>query len=314
MLGSIPLLSFRVAAVQPSDNISRKHTFKVSRPSCLGGRGSARGGGGLGAPLLSPAAEGGGPAPLGQTSAGAAPRAPRPVARPREPPCRGGGSRGPRCRGCDILAPLGPGHGTHGQTPSTLQKLGLVSRWGQERQTPRKVPEGGVRGSLTPTCETAARLAVPMEIPGSLRVCQARSPLPGLPLLRAALRALTASGCRVRRSGLRVTPGQGLGLGRSVLQSRVPCPGRRGDARSLSPAPGEGRDHKEQLVKLWLRGAASRWGNGLFNHHQPRWTQTRTPRPAGGPPPPPRQARLPGPPLGARGTSGLRPRDGHPLP
>lgn len=30
ILGSIPLLSFRVAAVQPSDNISRKHTFKVS--------------------------------------------------------------------------------------------------------------------------------------------------------------------------------------------------------------------------------------------------------------------------------------------
>uniref|UniRef100_A0A8C4KDL8 Pleckstrin homology domain containing A6 n=1 Tax=Dromaius novaehollandiae TaxID=8790 RepID=A0A8C4KDL8_DRONO len=28
ILGSIPLLSFRVAAVQPSDNISRKHTFK----------------------------------------------------------------------------------------------------------------------------------------------------------------------------------------------------------------------------------------------------------------------------------------------
>lgn len=33
ILGSIPLLSFRVAAVQPSDNISRKHTFKVSWPS-----------------------------------------------------------------------------------------------------------------------------------------------------------------------------------------------------------------------------------------------------------------------------------------
>lgn len=32
VLGSIPLLSFRVAAVQPSDNISRKHTFKVSGP------------------------------------------------------------------------------------------------------------------------------------------------------------------------------------------------------------------------------------------------------------------------------------------
>lgn len=32
ILGSIPLLSFRVAAVQPSDNISRKHTFKVSWP------------------------------------------------------------------------------------------------------------------------------------------------------------------------------------------------------------------------------------------------------------------------------------------
>ncbi|XP_072670794.1 pleckstrin homology domain-containing family A member 6 isoform X3 [Canis lupus baileyi] len=30
ILGSIPLLSFRVAAVQPSDNISRKYTFKVS--------------------------------------------------------------------------------------------------------------------------------------------------------------------------------------------------------------------------------------------------------------------------------------------
>ncbi|XP_069897837.1 pleckstrin homology domain-containing family A member 6 isoform X8 [Dipodomys merriami] len=30
ILGSIPLLSFRVAAVQPSDNISRKHTFKVA--------------------------------------------------------------------------------------------------------------------------------------------------------------------------------------------------------------------------------------------------------------------------------------------
>ncbi|XP_060145633.1 pleckstrin homology domain-containing family A member 6 isoform X5 [Globicephala melas] len=29
VLGSIPLLSFRVAAVQPSDNISRKHTFKA---------------------------------------------------------------------------------------------------------------------------------------------------------------------------------------------------------------------------------------------------------------------------------------------
>lgn len=33
VLGSVPLLSFRVAAVQPSDNISRKHTFKVSGPS-----------------------------------------------------------------------------------------------------------------------------------------------------------------------------------------------------------------------------------------------------------------------------------------
>lgn len=31
VLGSIPLLSFRVAAVQPSDNISRKYTFKVSK-------------------------------------------------------------------------------------------------------------------------------------------------------------------------------------------------------------------------------------------------------------------------------------------
>uniref|UniRef100_A0A5F8H4N1 Pleckstrin homology domain containing A6 n=1 Tax=Monodelphis domestica TaxID=13616 RepID=A0A5F8H4N1_MONDO len=30
ILGSIPLLSFRVGAVQPSDNISRKHTFKVT--------------------------------------------------------------------------------------------------------------------------------------------------------------------------------------------------------------------------------------------------------------------------------------------
>nr|XP_055224963.1 pleckstrin homology domain-containing family A member 6 isoform X5 [Gorilla gorilla gorilla] len=30
ILGSIPLLSFRVASVQPSDNISRKHTFKVT--------------------------------------------------------------------------------------------------------------------------------------------------------------------------------------------------------------------------------------------------------------------------------------------
>uniref|UniRef100_A0A8C6VD54 Pleckstrin homology domain containing A6 n=1 Tax=Naja naja TaxID=35670 RepID=A0A8C6VD54_NAJNA len=30
ILGSIPLLSFRVAAVQPSDNISRKYTFKVT--------------------------------------------------------------------------------------------------------------------------------------------------------------------------------------------------------------------------------------------------------------------------------------------
>ncbi|XDB58313.1 hypothetical protein AB1E18_011726 [Capra hircus] len=29
VLGSVPLLSFRVAAVQPSDNISRKHTFKA---------------------------------------------------------------------------------------------------------------------------------------------------------------------------------------------------------------------------------------------------------------------------------------------
>lgn len=38
ILGSIPLLSFRVAAVQPSDNISRKHTFKVSaRARGLGG-------------------------------------------------------------------------------------------------------------------------------------------------------------------------------------------------------------------------------------------------------------------------------------
>lgn len=38
ILGSIPLLSFRVAAVQPSDNISRKHTFKVSRAPSLGSR------------------------------------------------------------------------------------------------------------------------------------------------------------------------------------------------------------------------------------------------------------------------------------
>lgn len=37
ILGSIPLLSFRVAAVQPSDNISRKHTFKVSAPPGLAG-------------------------------------------------------------------------------------------------------------------------------------------------------------------------------------------------------------------------------------------------------------------------------------
>lgn len=36
ILGSIPLLSFRVAAVQPSDNISRKHTFKVSAGLCWG--------------------------------------------------------------------------------------------------------------------------------------------------------------------------------------------------------------------------------------------------------------------------------------
>lgn len=36
ILGSIPLLSFRVAAVQPSDNISRKHTFKVSWTSPSG--------------------------------------------------------------------------------------------------------------------------------------------------------------------------------------------------------------------------------------------------------------------------------------
>lgn len=36
ILGSIPLLSFRVAAVQPSDNISRKHTFKVSAWLCRG--------------------------------------------------------------------------------------------------------------------------------------------------------------------------------------------------------------------------------------------------------------------------------------
>lgn len=37
ILGSIPLLSFRVAAVQPSDNISRKHTFKVSACAGAGG-------------------------------------------------------------------------------------------------------------------------------------------------------------------------------------------------------------------------------------------------------------------------------------
>lgn len=50
ILGSIPLLSFRVAAVQPSDNISRKHTFKVSAWLCRGlvgmehwGSGDARG-------------------------------------------------------------------------------------------------------------------------------------------------------------------------------------------------------------------------------------------------------------------------------
>lgn len=46
ILGSIPLLSFRVAAVQPSDNISRKHTFKVSWPS------SPRSDGGWGTVLL----------------------------------------------------------------------------------------------------------------------------------------------------------------------------------------------------------------------------------------------------------------------
>lgn len=45
ILGSIPLLSFRVAAVQPSDNISRKHTFKVSWPEIplpgqMGGEGA----------------------------------------------------------------------------------------------------------------------------------------------------------------------------------------------------------------------------------------------------------------------------------
>lgn len=39
ILGSIPLLSFRVAAVQPSDNISRKHTFKVSAWLCRSGAG-----------------------------------------------------------------------------------------------------------------------------------------------------------------------------------------------------------------------------------------------------------------------------------
>lgn len=46
ILGSIPLLSFRVAAVQPSDNISRKHTFKVSVGPCgAWGRGGADAGG-----------------------------------------------------------------------------------------------------------------------------------------------------------------------------------------------------------------------------------------------------------------------------
>lgn len=42
ILGSIPLLSFRVAAVQPSDNISRKHTFKVSWPSSPRSGGAGR--------------------------------------------------------------------------------------------------------------------------------------------------------------------------------------------------------------------------------------------------------------------------------
>lgn len=42
ILGSIPLLSFRVAAVQPSDNISRKHTFKVSWLSSPGSDGGGR--------------------------------------------------------------------------------------------------------------------------------------------------------------------------------------------------------------------------------------------------------------------------------
>lgn len=42
VLGSIPLLSFRVAAVQPSDNISRKHTFKVSWLSSPGSDGGGR--------------------------------------------------------------------------------------------------------------------------------------------------------------------------------------------------------------------------------------------------------------------------------
>ncbi|XP_031751412.1 pleckstrin homology domain-containing family A member 6 isoform X8 [Xenopus tropicalis] len=36
ILGSIPLLSFCIAPVQPSDNISRKHTFKVT-VCCIGG-------------------------------------------------------------------------------------------------------------------------------------------------------------------------------------------------------------------------------------------------------------------------------------
>lgn len=35
ILGSIPLLSFRIAPVHPSDNISRKHTFKVSKNAVL---------------------------------------------------------------------------------------------------------------------------------------------------------------------------------------------------------------------------------------------------------------------------------------
>lgn len=31
VLGSLPLLSFQIGVVQPADNITRKHAFKVSR-------------------------------------------------------------------------------------------------------------------------------------------------------------------------------------------------------------------------------------------------------------------------------------------